>query len=164
MREVQISQFATTESAAQQDSENRTIPHSFERVRDRRLPEAAGFLGRKPVPKPHTQLLGTFHTSDTSGELRTEQASVSSLVGEPPNRSKSSVNRTRCEMPVFEEDAITGNDDLVEGQSWLGAIPLNKFINRVSISALRLGRAKAIQNRRFAVVQIREAELCFRPP
>ena len=91
-----------------------------------------------PVPKPHTQLLGTFHTSNTSSELRTEQASVCSLVGEPPNRGKSSVNRTRCEMPVFEEDAITSNDDLVEGQSRLGAIPLNKFINGVSIAALGL--------------------------
>ena len=42
-------------------------------------------------------------------------------------------------MPVFEEDAITGNDNLVEGQSWLGAIPLNKFIDGVSIAALGLG-------------------------
>ena len=74
----------------------------------------------------------------TGGELRTEQASVCSLVGQPPNRSKSAVNRTRCEMPVFEEDAITGNDDLVEGQSRLGAIPVNKFINGVLIAALGL--------------------------
>ena len=28
----------------------------------RRLPEATGFLSRRPVPKPHTQLLGTSHT------------------------------------------------------------------------------------------------------
>src|SRR5215472_2720755 len=138
MHEVRISQFAATESAAQQNGEDRTVPHSFERVRGRRLPEAAGFLGRKPVPEPHTQLLGTFHTSNASGELRTEQASVCSLVGEPPNRSKSSINRSRCEMPVFEEDTITGNDNLVEGESWLGAIPLNKFINGVSIAALGL--------------------------
>jgi hypothetical protein len=55
------------------------------------------------------------------------------------------------------------NHNLVERQARLGAVPLNEFIDRVSISALRLGRAKAIQDRRFAVVQIREAELCFRP-
>jgi hypothetical protein len=35
--------------------------------RGRRLPEATGFLGREPVPKPHTQLLGTSHTPDTGG-------------------------------------------------------------------------------------------------
>jgi hypothetical protein len=42
-------------------------------------------------------------------------------------------------MPVFEEDAKTGNDDLVEGQSWLRAVPLNKFIDGVSVATLRLG-------------------------
>jgi len=65
MREVQISQFAASESATQQYGENRTVPLSFECVRGRRLPEATSFLGREPVPKPDTQHLGTFHTSDT---------------------------------------------------------------------------------------------------
>src|SRR6516225_376267 len=92
----------------------------------------------RSVPEPHTQLLGTFHASNTSGEFWTEQASVRSLVGEPANRGKSSINRTRSKMPVFEEDAITGNDNLVERQSWLGAIPLNEFVDRVSIATLGL--------------------------
>src|SRR5215469_5641255 len=81
MREVQISQFAATESAAQQHGENRTVPFSFECARGRRLPEATGFLGREPVPKPHTKLLGTFHTRDAGGEFRTEKASVCGLIG-----------------------------------------------------------------------------------
>jgi len=43
MREVQISQFAAAESAAQQHGEDRTVPFSLERVWGRRLPEATGF-------------------------------------------------------------------------------------------------------------------------
>ena len=74
MRELQVGQLAAAESAAQQHGENRTVAHSFERVRNRRLPQATGFLGREPVPKPHPQFLGTFHTPDTGGEFRTEQA------------------------------------------------------------------------------------------
>ncbi len=99
-----------------------------------RLPEATGFLGREPVPKPHTQLLGTFHTPDTGGEFGTEQASVCGLVGESSYRSKSSIDRSRREMPILQKDAVTGNDNLVERQSRLGAVPPNKFIDGVSDS------------------------------
>ena len=45
---------------------------------------------------------------------------------------------------ILEEDAVAGDHSLVERQSRLGAVPLNEFIDRVSISPLRLGRAKAI--------------------
>ena len=139
MREVQISQFAATESAAKQHGENRTVPLSFERVRGRRLPEATGFLGREPIPKPHTQLPGPFHPPDAGGELRTEQASVGSLVGKSSHCSKSSIDRSRRELPILEENAVAGDHNLVERQSRLRAVPLNKFINGVSVAALGLG-------------------------
>jgi hypothetical protein len=139
VREVQTSQFATTESAAQQYGENRTIPHSFERVRGRGLTEPAGFLGSKPVPKPHTQFLGTFHAADPSGQLRTEQTGVCGLVGETAYCSKSSVDRSGRELPVLEGDALAGHHGLVERQPRLGAVPLNEFIDGVSIATLGLG-------------------------
>jgi hypothetical protein len=93
----------------------------------------------RTVPKPHAQLLGTFDTSDPSGEFRAEQASVRGLAGESPYCGKSSVDRSRRELPILEEDSVTGNDNLVERQSWLRAVPLNKFINGVSVPTLRLG-------------------------
>src|SRR6516162_3360510 len=93
MREVQVSQFPAAESEAQQHRENRAVPFSLERVWGRRLPEATGFLGREPVPKPHAQLFGTFHTPDTGGEFGTEQASVCGLVGESSYCGKSSIDR-----------------------------------------------------------------------
>jgi len=102
MREVQISQFAAAESAAQQHGEDRTVPFSSERVWGRRLPEATSLLGREPVPKPHAQLLGTFHASDTGGEFRTEQAGVCGLIGESSYCSKSSIDpRTAASRPLI---------------------------------------------------------------
>jgi len=74
----------------------------------RRLPEATGFLGREPGPKSHTQLFGTFHTPDTGGEFGTEQASVCGLVGESSYCSKSSIDGSRRELPILEEDAVAG--------------------------------------------------------
>jgi hypothetical protein len=46
MREVQISQFAASKSAAKQHCENRTVPLSFESVHGGGLPEAPGLIGR----------------------------------------------------------------------------------------------------------------------
>jgi hypothetical protein len=158
MGEVQISQFASAESAAQQHGENRTVPLPFERVRGRRLPEATGFLGREPVPKPHTQLLGTFHTPDTGGEFRTEQAGVCGLIGESSYCSEPSIDGSRRQLSILKENAVTGHHGLAERQSRLGAVPLNKFIDGVSIAPLGLGRTKAVQDRRLAVIQVRKAE------
>src|SRR5512146_2387861 len=45
MHEVQISQFAPSESTAKQDSENCTVPFPFQSVVCRRLPKPTGFLG-----------------------------------------------------------------------------------------------------------------------
>jgi hypothetical protein len=75
-------------------------------------PEAPGFLDSEPVPKPHTQLLGTFHTSDTGGEFRTEQASVCGLVGEPSYCSKPSIDRSRSKPPILEKNAVAGDHSL----------------------------------------------------
>jgi len=139
MSEVQISQLATSKSAPQQDGKNRPIPLPFEGVCIWRLPEAARFFGCKPVPKPHPQFLGTFHTSDASGEFRTEQASVRGFIGEPAYSGESSVDRSSRKLSILKEYAIAGNHNLVERQSWLGAVPLNKFINGVPIPTFGLG-------------------------
>ena len=89
MPEVQISQLAASKPAPRQDGENGPIPISFEGVCIGRLPEVAGFFGCEPIPEPHTQLLGSFHTSDASSEFRTEQASVCGFIGEPPYSAES---------------------------------------------------------------------------
>ena len=70
---------------------------------------------------------------------RTEQASVCGLVGESSYCSKSPIDRSRRELPILEENAVAGDHNLVERQSRLVAVPLNKFIDGVSISALGLG-------------------------
>ena len=149
---LQVGQFVAPQTAAKQDGENCPVPLAFECVRVRGLPESAGLARGEPISKPDTQLPGPFHPPDAGGKLRTEQASVGSLVGEPPHCSESSLDRSCRELAILEENAITGDHNLVERQAPLGAVPLSEFINRVSISALRLGRAKAIQYRRFAVV------------
>src|SRR5271167_4708099 len=163
MGKLQIGQFPPPQPAAKQDCENRPISSALDRVRRGSLPESAGLFSRQPVAQSDAQFSDAFHAPNAGRQLRAQQASVGRLVGEPPHCSESSIDRPSRELAILEEDAITGDHNLVERQARLGAVPLNEFIDPVSISALRLGRAKAIQDRRFAVVQIRQAELCFRP-
>jgi hypothetical protein len=60
------------------------------------------------------------------------------LVGESLYCSKSSIDRFRRELPILEENAVAGDHNLVERQARLGAVPLNRFINRASIATLGL--------------------------
>jgi hypothetical protein len=56
----------------------------------------------------------------------------------------SSIDCAPSELTIFENDAVPGHHNLVERQPWLGAVPLDKFVDRVSITALRLWGAQAI--------------------
>src|SRR5664280_865687 len=163
MGELQIGQFPPRQPAAKQDRKNRPISSALDRVRRRSLPESTGLFSRQPVAQSDAQFSNAFHAPNAGRQLRAQQASVGGFLSEPSHGRQPSVDRSCRELAILEENAITGDHNLVERQAWLGAVPLNEFIDRVSISALRLGRAKAIQDRRFAVVQIREAELCFWP-
>jgi hypothetical protein len=104
----------------------------------RRLPETTSLVGREPVSKSHTQLPDTLHASYPGGEFRTEQASICGFVGEPSHGSEPSIDGSRREVAIFKEDAITNNDNIVERQSRFGAVPLNEFIDGMSVSPLRL--------------------------
>ena len=72
MREVQVRQFAASESAAQQHGENCTIPLSSERVGAGNCQKRRASSAVSQFPTPHTQLLDTIHTPDTNREFRTE--------------------------------------------------------------------------------------------
>ena len=131
MREVQISQFAA--AIPQPSNTARIARPAFLRACSWRLPEAAGFLGREPVPEPHAHLLGTFHTSDPGSEFRAEQASVCGLVGQPSYCSKSAIYRSRCELPTLEENAVAGDHNLVERQSRLGRSPPCRCVKDLAV-------------------------------
>src|SRR5271157_1932524 len=144
MGELQIGQFPPPQPATKQDRENRPISSALDRARRGSLPESTGLFSRQPVAQSDAQFPDAFHAPNAGRQLRAQQACICGFVCEPPHGSESSIDRSCRELAILEENAITGDHNLVERQAWLGAVPLNEFIDRVSISALRLGRAKAI--------------------
>jgi hypothetical protein len=80
MREVQISQFASSQPAAKQHCENRAVPFAFEHVGIRSLPKPARFFRREPIAKPYAEFLDTLDPTDAGGELRAKQTGICRLV------------------------------------------------------------------------------------
>jgi hypothetical protein len=70
MREVQISQFPSSQAAGKQDRENRAVPFAFECVGIRSLPKPTRLICCEPVSKPHAQFLDTLHATDAGREVR----------------------------------------------------------------------------------------------
>lgn len=125
-----------------QNGKDCTVSFAFERIWIGCLPEATSVFSRKPIPKSYTQLLDAFHTSDSCRQLGAEQASVGGFVGEAPNGSESSVNRSRREMTILKVNSVPGDDSLVERQSRFGAVPLNELIDCVSVPRFDSGERR----------------------
>src|SRR5271166_6745095 len=125
MGKLQIGQFPPPQTAAKQDGKNRPISSALDSVRRRSLPESAGLFSRQPVAQSDAQFSDAFHAPDAGRQLRAQQASVGSLVGEPSHGRQPSIDRSSRELAILEENAITGDHNLVERQARLGAVPLN---------------------------------------
>ena len=106
----------------------------------------------KTTTEQVTRYADMFSAMGTEARLRIMQLLLSAhpkglVVGEiqeelgiPNSTLSHHLDKLRNEGLVqVRRDAKTGNDDLVEGQSWLRAVPLNKFIDGVSVATLRLG-------------------------
>ena len=61
-------------------------------------------------------------------------------------------------MPRFQVHAIAHDDNAVEGQPRLGAVPGDELVDGVLVDSARSWRAEAIENCRFTMIQVWQAE------
>jgi len=113
MGELQIGQLPPPQPAAKQDCENRPISSALDRVRRGSLPESASLFSCQPVAQSDAQFSDAFHAPDAGRQLTAQQASVGSLVGEPPHCRESSIDRSCRELAILEENAITVSTTLL---------------------------------------------------
>jgi hypothetical protein len=108
-------------------------------------PQTTPPLARAPAAKPPITLSVVLtpsrpvKRSAEPGEFRTEQPCVGGLIRKPSYCSKSSIDRARRELTILKENAVAGDHNLAERQTRLGAVPLNEFIDCVSISRFDSG-------------------------
>jgi hypothetical protein len=91
----QFGELPTTQSAAQQNGEERSVALAFEGLDPGRLPKTASLLRRQPVSQPDAQFLRSFDTTNARGELGAEQPRIRGFVSEPADRCQSDVDRPR---------------------------------------------------------------------
>ena len=64
----------------------------------RYLPDRFRLIGGEPVTKTNAEVLRPFDPADASGEIRAEEAGISSFVWEAPHRREPPDNRARRKL------------------------------------------------------------------
>ena len=57
-------------------------------------------------------------------------------------------------MARFKVHAVAHDDDAVEGQPGLGAVPGDELVDGVLVNSARSWRAEAVEHRQFAMIQV----------
>jgi len=115
-------------------------------------------LRAQPIPGPEPELLDSLDAANPSRQLGTQQAGVGGFVSQATHGCKLLVDGVGGRMPRFQVHAIAHHDDAVEGQSRLGAVPGDELVDGVLVDSTRSWRAEAIENCRFAMIQVGQAE------
>lgn len=102
----QFGEFSTTQTAAQQHGEKRSIALAFEGQGPWQLPEAARLLNRQPIPRSDTQFLRPLDTTYACSEFGAQQPSIGSRISELTHCAKSYVYGPRCQLASFEMNSV----------------------------------------------------------
>ena len=92
---------------------------------------------REPVPETHAQFLDAFYSANAGCQVRTKQTAV--------------------ELTGFEMRPIAQDDYSVERQARFRTIPVNEFIDGVTITSLGVRTGEAVQDRGFCMLEIGQA-------
>jgi hypothetical protein len=144
---VQLGDLVAPEPTRKQEREERSVTLALEPLPVRSLPERGPLFGRQPVAQPDAQFLYAFDTPDSSHQIGAEEAAVRSLIRQTANCPHPQVDRARREMPGLKMHPIANDNSLVEGESWLGAVPIHEFVDGVAIPPLRVWARQTAENR-----------------
>jgi len=115
-------------------------------------------LCAQPIAGPESELFDSLDAANPRSQLGTQQASVGGFVSQATNRSELLVDGVGGQMPRFQVQAIAHNDDSVKGQPRLRAVPGDELVDGVLVDSARSWRAEAIENCRFTMIQVWQAE------
>ncbi len=115
-------------------------------------------LRAQPIPGAESELLDSLDAANPGGQLGTQQTSVGGFVSQATYGCKLLVDSVGGQMPRLQVHAIAHDDDPIEGQPRLGAVPGDELVDGVLVDSTRSWRAQAIENCRFTVIQVWQAE------
>ena len=113
---------------------------------------------REPVSETHAQLLDAFHSANSGCRVRTEQTAIGGFVCESPHGTKTQIDCARCELTGFEMRPITQHYYSVERQARFRTIPVNEFIDGVTITSLGVQTGETVQDCGFCMLEVGQAQ------
>ncbi len=111
-------------------------------------------LCAQPIAGAKPELLDPFYSADSRSQFGTQQARVGGFVSEAAHGCELLVDGVCRQAAGFEVHAVVNDDDAVEGQPGLGAVPGDELIDGVLVNAARGGRAEAVEHGQFAMIHI----------
>jgi hypothetical protein len=116
---------------------------------------------RQPVTEPDAELLCAFNPPDSGGEFRAQQSRVRSLIGESSHDRQSLIDSRRREMELFQLYPVSCDDDSVQGEPRLGAIPLDEVPDCEFVGAPGFRGRQTVYYGGLGVFKIRQSQNGF---
>jgi hypothetical protein len=96
------------------DRQQRSISLARESILIGNLQECSCLLGGEPVTQSNAEVLRSLDSPDAGREIPAEQARISGLVCEPPDRREPAVDRAWRKLAQFQVHSVAGNDGPVK--------------------------------------------------
>ena len=123
-----------------------------------RCEESLPLVRRQPIPDAHAMLLYALDPPDSRRKIGAQKPAVGSFVRQSPNRGKAQVDRGRGIFGLFEIDPVARHHSLVERKARFGAVPVDKFTNRMIVGPLRAAGGQAVEDGGFRLFEIRQLQ------
>jgi hypothetical protein len=144
--------FVPPQPAGEQQCQQCAVAFSFQSLMVGCLPKNMTLLRCEPVPETHAQLLDAFHPANASGGIGTEQTAVGSFVCESAYRAKAQIDGARCELTGFEMRSIAQHHHPVERQARFRTVPVNEFIDGLTITSPGVRTGETVQDCGFCML------------
>ena len=156
--ELQANEFRSAKTTTEEHGQHGVIALGTHTITTSTLEYFRTLLGAQPVAGAESELLNALHSAYPGSQLWTQQASVGGFMSQATNGGKLLVDGIGGQMSGFQIQAIAHDDDAVEGQPRLGTVPGDKLVDGILVDPARCWRSEAIENCRFAMIEVRQAE------
>src|ERR1700730_8247215 len=144
--QLQAHKFRSAKTTTEQHGQHRIIALGTHSVSPRILEHFRTLLRAQPITGPESELLDSLDAANPRAQIGTQQASVGGFVSQATHGCKLLVDGVGGQMPRFQVHAIAHDDDAVEGEPRLGAVPSDELVDGVLVDSARSWRAEAIEN------------------
>jgi hypothetical protein len=162
MVEIEVGQFTSSETATEQDGNDRSVAFAFERFGVGRLPQFTSLLCGQPIPQPNSKFLYTLNAANPGGEFWAQQPSIRGFVRQAAYRRQPHVDSAWSQIPRFQVNSVPQHNGPIEGEPRFRTVPFDEFINGVRITTLRFRRAKAADHGGLGLIKIWKTQSRFR--